>query len=73
MDCIVPGVTKSWTRLSDFHFHFGYTTICLSIFQWLDNWIFSTFSFMHEVVIYGSVLFQTYTVVSLSIYLEVFL
>ena len=20
MDCIVPGVTKSWTRLSDFHF-----------------------------------------------------
>jgi len=22
MDCIVHGVTKSWTRLSDFHFHF---------------------------------------------------
>ena len=22
MDCIVPGVAKSWTRLSDFHFHF---------------------------------------------------
>ena len=21
MDCIVYGVTKSWTRLSDFHFH----------------------------------------------------
>ena len=21
MDCIVQGVTKSWTRLSDFHFH----------------------------------------------------
>ena len=21
-DCIVHGVTKSWTRLSDFHFHF---------------------------------------------------
>ena len=21
MDCIVHGVTKSWTRLSDFHFH----------------------------------------------------
>ena len=21
MDCIVPGVTKSWTQLSDFHFH----------------------------------------------------
>ena len=23
MDCIVHGVTKSWTRLSDFHFHFS--------------------------------------------------
>ena len=23
MDCIVHGVAKSWTRLSDFHFHFG--------------------------------------------------
>ena len=23
MDCIVHGVTKSWTRLSDFHFHFN--------------------------------------------------
>ena len=22
MDCIVCGVTKSWTRLSDFHSHF---------------------------------------------------
>ena len=22
LDCIVHGVTKSWTRLSDFHFHF---------------------------------------------------
>ena len=22
MDCIVRGVAKSWTRLSDFHFHF---------------------------------------------------
>ena len=21
MDCIVQGVTKSWTQLSDFHFH----------------------------------------------------
>ena len=24
MDCIVDGVTKSQTRLSDFHFHFIY-------------------------------------------------
>ena len=23
MDCIVYGVTKSWTQLSDFHFHFS--------------------------------------------------
>ena len=22
MDCVVHGVTKSWTRPSDFHFHF---------------------------------------------------
>ena len=22
MDCIVHGIAKSWTRLSDFHFHF---------------------------------------------------
>ena len=22
MDCLVHGVAKSWTRLSDFHFHF---------------------------------------------------
>ena len=24
MDCIVHGVAKSWTRLSDFHFHFHF-------------------------------------------------
>ena len=24
MDCIIHGVTKSWTQLSDFHFHFGH-------------------------------------------------
>ena len=24
MDCIVHGVTKSWTRLRDFHIHFHY-------------------------------------------------
>jgi len=23
MDCTVLGVTKSWTRLNDFHFHFS--------------------------------------------------
>ena len=26
MDCTVHGVTKSQTRLSDFHFHFGGNT-----------------------------------------------
>ena len=26
MDCIVHGVAKSWTRLSDFHFHFSHET-----------------------------------------------
>ena len=26
MDCIVHGVTKSWTRLNDFHFHYGNLT-----------------------------------------------
>ena len=32
MDCIVPGVTKSQTGLSDFHFHFHAT---LAKFAWL--------------------------------------
>ena len=26
MDCIVRGVTKSWTQLSDFHFHWKLTS-----------------------------------------------
>ena len=26
MDCIGHGVTKSWTQLSDFHFHIKWTT-----------------------------------------------
>ena len=34
MDCIVHGVAKSWTRLSDFHFHFSVT---LRIFTLLGN------------------------------------
>ena len=25
LDCIVHGVAKSWTRLSDLHFHFTFT------------------------------------------------
>ena len=27
MDCIVHGIAKSWTRLSDFHFHFFHTVL----------------------------------------------
>ena len=27
MDCIVHGVTKSRTQLSDFHFHYGLDTV----------------------------------------------
>ena len=30
MDCIVYGVTKSWTALSDFHFHWPPPTRCWS-------------------------------------------
>ena len=30
MDCTVHGVTKSWTRLSDFHFHRG---MCKYLFK----------------------------------------
>ena len=28
VDCIVLGVTKSWTQLSDFHFHFQSLNLC---------------------------------------------
>ena len=37
MDCIDHGVTKSWTRLSDFHFHF---LLCLTEerIQWETKW-----------------------------------
>ena len=31
MNCIVHGVAKSWTRLSDVHFHFSHLNICLLI------------------------------------------
>ena len=30
IDCIVNGVTKSWTRLSDFHFHFSKIALAIS-------------------------------------------
>ena len=31
MDCIVQGVVKSWTQLSDFHFHTYIVTYSLSL------------------------------------------
>ena len=34
MDCIVHGVAKSWTQLSDFHFH------CLIIFHFFLQWAY---------------------------------
>ena len=38
MDCIVYGVTKSWTQLSDFHFHFIYVNIQYLFFSfWLHS------------------------------------
>ena len=32
MDCIVHGVAKSWTQVSNFHFHFPKTELRLSFF-----------------------------------------
>ena len=29
MECIVHGITKSWTRLNDFHFHTGSNSGCI--------------------------------------------
>ena len=37
IDCIVQGVTKSWTRLSDFHFHF--------LLSYLDSFFLMCVSF----------------------------
>ena len=35
-DCIVPGVARSQTRLSDFNFHFTFTSACLAICLYLS-------------------------------------
>ena len=35
MGCIVHEVAKSWTRLSDFHFHMGNMYICVIYFIFL--------------------------------------
>ena len=34
MDCIIHGVTKSWTGLNDFHFHFLQTSDAQSTHSW---------------------------------------
>ena len=39
MDCIVHCVAKSWTRLSDFYFHFSARILAASQ-CWLDGWDF---------------------------------
>ena len=31
MDCIVHGVAKSWTQLSNFHFHFSFRLVIASL------------------------------------------
>ena len=36
MDCIVHGITKSWTRLSDFHFH---VRLCINCSELRDTGI----------------------------------
>ena len=35
MDCIVHGVTKSWTQLSDFHFSLSAEEVLLA-FNWVE-------------------------------------
>ena len=42
MDCLVHGVTKSWTWMSIFHFHFSYNWCCilLIISKGCNVWLF---------------------------------
>ena len=37
MDCIVHGVTKSWTQLSDFHFHFNMCRHCSGLLGYVSE------------------------------------
>ena len=63
MDCTVHGVTKSWTQLSDFHFHFQFVsydliTLCikvtLCIWQLLTKVFLSLFNM--KIIVVKSVL-----------------
>ena len=43
MDCIVHGVTKSWTQLSDCHFQMGLYFVCFRFYKFanylsMKNW-----------------------------------
>ena len=42
MNCMVHGVTKSQTRLSDFHFYFGCEVESLLLESWLDFSVLSS-------------------------------
>ena len=51
MDCIVHGVTKSRTWLSDFHFHF--TFLLWFVFSGWFYWVVNNFLFCHVIYYYG--------------------
>ena len=40
MDCMVHGVAKSWTQLSNFHFHFSLGRIMLNSANLSENYEF---------------------------------
>ena len=44
LDCIVHGVTKSQTQLSNFHFHFIFLGSKNHCWQWLQPWNWKTFT-----------------------------
>ena len=50
MDCIVHGITKSWTRLSDFHFHFS-LSLSLDI-MFFPDFVLFTFQFSRILLMY---------------------
>ena len=43
MDCIAHGVSKSWTRLSDFHLHIRWPFVCL---HWRNFYLSPLFIFL---------------------------
>ena len=50
IDCIVHGITKSWTRLSDFRFHFS-LSLSLDI-MFFPDFVLSTFQFSRILLMY---------------------